>query len=723
MTRSFPLSSDLTAAEVEQLGGKGQGLWRLLRAGARIPPTICVPPGAVPEGPGPGPYAVRSSARLEDGSERSYAGQLESLLRVEAADLARAVEQVRASGRSERVQAYGGGGPVSVLVQPMVPATRAGVLFTCDPVSGSRDRVLVEWTAGTAEELVGGHVQGQRAWFSPGDSEPLVGQALELEARLGMGAPLDFEWAEVDGEITWLQVRPVTSGLGASVHYLVSGEQPPVGPGEVYWTSVNAREALPNVLTPLMQELLIVLVRDAFLASLSLLGASTAGQEAMGLFHGRVFLNVTALEEIVGQLPVANPRSLLDGVLLGEHSEKPRLRFHWGLLRLVGGILTFPWRYRAFERAVYRRESLDGLTARQLWEKARALLDVRGAFHLHVLGSAGALAALTQLEEVAGSRALASRLLQGLGTFRFASAAAALRDVVEEPTRLEAYLEEYGHLGPGSLDLNEKTWRDDPSQVLAMVEQLRAAGETGGQAAYLGRLARARREAEREYFARLPWWKRPSARLVLRLARLLAPHRENTKFLLHRQLDVVRRCLRRLEKELGVELTFLRPAEIERLLNGGALPEGVVEERRRVYWRDQARPCPLHRVEAPDATRLYFPQVPSGDVLRGIAASPGLARGKARVLLSLAESDRLRPGEVLVTSTTDPCWTPLFSIAGAVVVEVGGMLSHGAVVAREVGIPAVLGVNGLMSVIREGEVLEVDGSAGIVRRKVEQGPL
>ncbi len=716
---TFRLTAELTEAQIARLGGKGRGLWQLLNAGARIPPTVCIPPGEDCPPLEEGFYAVRSSAAAEDGADRSYAGQFETLLRVPREQVAEAVDRCRASADSERARAYGDGGELSVLIQPMIEAERAGVLFTCDPVSGSRDRILVEWTAGTAEELVGGTVDGQRAWFERGDSEPLVREALLLEERLGHG-PLDFEWAQVEGQTVWLQVRPVTSGVPGSVHYLASGEQPPVARDEVHWTSVNAREALPNVLTPLMQELLLAMSRDAFLASLQLLGASISGREVMGLFYGRVFLSVTALEAIVGELPVANPRSLLEGILIGEHREKPRLRFSLAmvpnLLRLLHGAIMFRSRYRALERSVYEPQSLEGLSNRALWQKVRRGMDLRAGFHLHVLGSAGALSALTQLEELAGSRALAARLLQGLGTFRFASAAAALRDVVVDPNLLEPYLEEYGHLGQGSIDLNEKTWRDDPSQVLGMVEQLRAAGETGGRAAYLERLGRLRREAEREFFARLPWYRKPLAWLVLRMARVLAPHRENTKFLLHRRLDHVRACLRLLERRLGVELTFLEPSEIEGLLDGVPVDPALIEERKRTCWRDQARPCPLHRVEGPRGTRLYYPQPPSGSVLKGVAASPGLARGRARVLLSLGEASRLEPGDVLITSTTDPCWTPLFSIAGAVVVEVGGLLSHGAVVAREVGIPAVLGVNGLMAVIRDGEELEVDGSSGCVYR-------
>jgi pyruvate,water dikinase len=101
--------------------------------------------------------------------------------------------------------------------------------------------------------------------------------------------------------------------------------------------------------------------------------------------------------------------------------------------------------------------------------------------------------------------------------------------------------------------------------------------------------------------------------------------------------------------------------------------------------------------------------------LSGTGASAGVARGPARVLMSLAEADRFRPGDVLVARTTMPAWTPLFAAACAVVTETGGVLGHAAVVAREYGIPAVLGVKDATALLRDGQLIEVDGSAGTVR--------
>jgi len=101
-------------------------------------------------------------------------------------------------------------------------------------------------------------------------------------------------------------------------------------------------------------------------------------------------------------------------------------------------------------------------------------------------------------------------------------------------------------------------------------------------------------------------------------------------------------------------------------------------------------------------------------VLTGIGASPGFASGKARPVRSADEFSSVQPGDVLVCRTTDPAWTPLFGVAAAVVTETGGMLSHAAIVAREPGIPAVLGISGALDRIAPGSVLAVDGSQGVV---------
>jgi len=139
-----------------------------------------------------------------------------------------------------------------------------------------------------------------------------------------------------------------------------------------------------------------------------------------------------------------------------------------------------------------------------------------------------------------------------------------------------------------------------------------------------------------------------------------------------------------------------------------------VAERRAEYRREERRRH-IPRVLLSDGTdaEAAFPSAATDGAIRGTPASPGTARGVAHVMLSPADA-RLEPGEVLVAPATDPGWTPLFLTASALVMEMGGMMSHGAVVAREYGIPAVVGVPDATTRIATGEHVVVDGSAGTV---------
>jgi phosphoenolpyruvate synthase/pyruvate phosphate dikinase len=176
------------------------------------------------------------------------------------------------------------------------------------------------------------------------------------------------------------------------------------------------------------------------------------------------------------------------------------------------------------------------------------------------------------------------------------------------------------------------------------------------------------------------------------------------------------------------DIYWLERAEVERAaaaLDGGRAPEGMAErvQARRAVWRAEKQATPPQQLPPKGRvmgikTDAFLPTSAEdqvGDVLKGVAASPGQVTAPARVLLGPEDFDQMRPGDVLVAEITTPAWTPLFAMAAGVVTDIGGPLSHGSIVAREYGIPAVLGTGVATQRIKSGQVVTVDGSAGTVR--------
>jgi pyruvate,water dikinase len=176
------------------------------------------------------------------------------------------------------------------------------------------------------------------------------------------------------------------------------------------------------------------------------------------------------------------------------------------------------------------------------------------------------------------------------------------------------------------------------------------------------------------------------------------------------------RLVRRGVLERVEDVELLADWELESLVSGGSkVPTDELERRRRALYAYLEEP-PLPAIitgEGVPVTRGAVQDVISGS-LTGWAASPGKHRGRVRIISDLAAADELQPGDVLVAAATDPSWTPLFLIAGAIVVERGGPLSHAAIVSRELGIPAVLNAQGATTMLRSGDLVEVDGSSGVV---------
>jgi pyruvate,water dikinase len=287
---------------------------------------------------------------------------------------------------------------------------------------------------------------------------------------------------------------------------------------------------------------------------------------------------------------------------------------------------------------------------------------------------------------------------------------------------LETFLVRYGHRAIAEIDLGLPRWSEDPSHLLGAIanyQRLDTAALAPDE-----QFARGAREADATIatlLSRAHGPRRFLARRFLRRVRALAGMREAPKFHVVRIFARGREILAPVGVALAAngriaaadDIWFLTLPDARRALAGEDMHALVAE--RRAEYRREARRRHIPRVLLSDGTdaEAAFASAATDGAIRGTPASPGTARGVAHVLLSPADA-RLEPGEVLVAPATDPGWTPLFLTASALVMEMGGMMSHGAVVAREYGIPAVVGVPEATTRIATGQHVVVDGSAGTV---------
>ncbi len=312
-------------------------------------------------------------------------------------------------------------------------------------------------------------------------------------------------------------------------------------------------------------------------------------------------------------------------------------------------------------------------------------------------------------------------------------------------TALAGFLRQHGHRS-FSLDIWRPPFRDDSSQVLTLVHGLAAQPRPAGDWAEHGHGAD-RGPASGLASLGLPAGKRWAVARALSLARHYLPLREDQRYLWQRSLALQRRLYLAVGQILATagylgtadDVFFLTAAEVRAAVPASRdLARERGEEHRRLTAEWQQRLLPGSQrgdhypaflrgdatvdasEEGTSAVVRVVPVEPEGThpegrkLLRGCPVSPGIARGPARLVAGPHELEHVERGDVLVVTSTDPAWTPVFGLLAALVMERGGQLSHGAVVAREYGLPAVAGLAGITSEVKEGQWLEVDGGAGTV---------
>lgn len=289
------------------------------------------------------------------------------------------------------------------------------------------------------------------------------------------------------------------------------------------------------------------------------------------------------------------------------------------------------------------------------------------------------------------------------------------------------FLNKYGMRGVGEIDFGQPRWREDPTPVMHTLQSylqidpafapdvLFAKGDQAAHAAIEKIVANVKQQHGGFLKAKI-------ARAAARRIRLLMGARESPKFFAIRTMGIAKKALLEVGQEFvdagtinrADDLTFLRLNELEALSRNESRDwKSIIAERRATYERELRR-RQVPRVLASDGRAFYEgvgAETDTGDVITGSPVSAGIAEGMVHVVLD-PRGVHLAPGEILVCPGTDPAWTPLFMAAGGLVTEVGGMMTHGSVVAREYGIPAVVGVHQATMRLKDGQKIRVDGTQG-----------
>ncbi len=303
---------------------------------------------------------------------------------------------------------------------------------------------------------------------------------------------------------------------------------------------------------------------------------------------------------------------------------------------------------------------------------------------------------------------------------------AATQDGQEFLTGFDAFLSSNGARAVGEFELRTPRWREDPGFLLKIIRGYLQDGRQNSLDVQSDQCRRLREDSLAEVEGHLKWWQKEIFRRLLHSYSICVTLRENMKYRLMEGYYVLRQLFLALGEKLrsqGVietvdDIFFLTASEAIALACGDkALGTGTiqtVQERRNAHalWANEDAPFWVTDSHlTPVETHVG---ASSCGVLEGIACSPGQAKGRARVLKDLSLVWTFQPGEILVAPSTDPGWTPLFLTAAGIVTEIGGFLSHGATVAREYGVPAVVSVSKACAMIKTGDLLTVDGDAGVV---------
>jgi phosphohistidine swiveling domain-containing protein len=799
-TSEQPYCLVLAAIDQQPVGGKAAGLAELVKLGLPVPAAFAIVHASTSVFPeeleryyqelGAGNVAVRSSALGEDSAEASFAGQFDTLLNIKGIDqLHAAITDCVNSLHSAWAEAYTAEqlaassvalpseGSISlpqmcVVVQQMVQPRVAGVLFTADPVSGRHDRLVIDAVQGLGEALMSGTETPDHYELSPDNQivqqewvteQPLL-QTTELtqlantarDCAEALGYPLDMEWAiDQDGQILWLQARPITT-LGTDLSELDT----PLDPDQVV-TRCNIGEMMPGAVSPLtfsVQGRGIEHGMQHMHVSWGARKAITQDWTQITQSSGHLFINMSGSLAAARLVAFSSADSIAQSLCgrpipeLQEPGDKaPWWRRQFGslvFLRYCQGARRATTEFETRFKAMHLRYADDAPSMMAELDRQGRWIGDTHEVHLRSSTYAAVMEGIVQ-RIVAGSgappstaaQAEAARLLAGAQYVESALLVEQLDEVVDQiachhdaqsafgdttpaaalawlrsssagaaQARFRDFLQQHGHRGFRELCLRQRGWADEPEQLIVTMQATLASRFT---ATYAPKIP------PKIDLQTLP----RSLRFMLPRAHDAIRQREHTKSLLVEVTHRLKRGYRHLGELLAQngdladpDLVFFFTLQELNAFCAEPTPSAAqraLKRRKALAFQEQLYFDEIYVGKAQPRQRQASASAHDGQ-LTGRPVSRGVVEGVARVCLNLQQAAALQPGDILVAPVTDVGWTPYFSLIAGLATDIGSAVSHGAVIAREYGLPAIVNLRNATQLLHSGDFIRLDADSGVL---------
>jgi len=514
-------------------------------------------------------------------------------------------------------------------------------------------------------------------------------------------------------------------------------------PSDGSWSTTNLAEALPGVASPLGWSIWSRAGDLAARAPFRAMGAipeadlaypARSEDRVVNLFYGRIAIRVDFFcrmgDLIPGATGEAVARDAFGFVPPDFNSDPSKRRWPNFFVAMPRTLMHAPRRLRSllaenmrwYGPQIERVPELDLSGARAVYREAERRFE-QTAIATSVCIACVVQPSFTGLQKIANLAGVdAAALMRSQGSHEEQGMVANLWRLSRGELTIEEFLAHHGYHGPDEGEISNRSWREDPAPLTSIIAGYAGMRDDQSPAARAREGAAERERAEAALFAALPAGRRPGAKLALRMARANIPLRGVGKNAYLYPLDAGRAAARRAGVLLAADGVLEDPEDVCFLTGTellGAVPadvRDVVAARRELREHYRTLELPVHWTGPPMATPVGLPGGSGADRFDRIDAlgvSPGVVEGPVRVVESPADAE-MEPGDILVAHTTDSSWASVMFLAGALVVDIGGQISHAAVIARELGVPCVMNTGVGTRTLRTGDRVRVDGSAGTV---------